>query len=206
MTQAKKVAGDYDDGTSVDHKDGIVSGAGLTIGAEDLGGDLNNLSGSGNAYGGYVKLGEDSTLDAWAEGNTLTITSGATINTEAAANANLVGGWAKTNGTGKAIAKGNHLIIHAQSGSTVNFNSINTLIGGVAAGNNGALAEGNEYIFSGNSTARNDLTNVSGGHRGSQLQVMQLVLALRPLEAVISMFMVSIAKTPLKSSVLRAIP
>ena len=171
MTQAKIVAGDYDDGTSVDHKNGIVSGAGLTIGAESLGGDLDNLSGSGNAYGGYVELGEDSTLDAKAEGNTLTITSGATINTEAAANANLVGGWAKTNGAGKATAKGNHLIIHAQSGSTVNLNSINTLIGGVAAGNNGALAEGNEYIFSGNASARNDLTNVSGGHRGAMVFV-----------------------------------
>ena len=165
---ATAVAGDYDDGTTKDHDDGIVSGGNFVIGdsGSAIGGDIVSLT-SGSAYGGYVKI-ESGSLDVVAEGNRVTISSGATLNSSTG---NVMGGWAKTNGTGKATASGNKLTINAQSGSTITFMGINTLIGGGAAGNHGAKAEGNEYIFNGNATTPTDLTNVSGGHRGAMVFV-----------------------------------
>ena len=110
-----RVAGDYDNGTDADHNDGIVSGESLVIGASGgtIGGDVVQISGSGSAYAGYVSLASGTTLDAVAENNTLTLESGATINTSGG---NIVGGWAKTNGDGVAIARDNKLIINNATG------------------------------------------------------------------------------------------
>ena len=138
-----RVAGDYDNGTDADHNDGIVSGESLVIGASGtpINGDVTSIS-SGHAYAGYVELSSGS-LDAIAEGNKLTVASGGTINTSGG---NLVGGWAKTNGSGIATAQDNKLIIDNSSGG-ITFTDANQFIGGVAAGNNGATAEGNLLQF-----------------------------------------------------------
>ena len=140
------VAGDYDNGTDADHNDGSVSGATLVIGASGtpINGDVTSIT-SGNAFAGYVELGEGSKLDAVAKNNILTVTSGATINTSGG---NLVGGWAKTNGSGVAIARDNKLIINNATGG-ITLTDANQFIGGVAAGNNGATAEGNLLQFTG---------------------------------------------------------
>ncbi len=144
----KRLTGDYDigDGNGA-HGDGTVSGADLIIGAEELGADFGKL-GSGSAYGGYVSIANGST-PALAEGNILRVVSGATIATNAD-NGNLVGGWAKSNGTGFATAKDNKLFI--EDAGNVKFTSANQFIGGVAAGLTGALAEGNLYKFTGAET------------------------------------------------------
>ena len=140
-----RVVGDYDVGAT--GQDGIVSGETLVIGDSGtaIGGDVVQVSGSGSAYAGFVQLGDDSTLDAVAENNILTVTSGATINTSGG---NLVGGWAKTNGDGIATARDNKLIIDNSTGG-ITFTDANQFIGGVAAGNNGATAEGNLLQFTG---------------------------------------------------------
>ena len=150
-----RVAGDYDNGTADDHNDGIVSGESLVIGASGspINGDVISIT-SGSAYAGYVSLGSGSTLDAKAEGNKLTVTSGGTINTSGG---NIVGGWAKTNGSGVAIARDNKLVINNADGG-VTLTSGGSFIGGVAAGNNGATAEGNSYTFTG-SGDKTALTN-----------------------------------------------
>ena len=72
---ATAVAGDYDDGTTKDHDDGIVSGGNFVIGdsGSAIGGDIVSLT-SGSAYGGYVKI-ESGSLDVVAEGNRVTISS-----------------------------------------------------------------------------------------------------------------------------------
>ena len=144
----KRLTGDYDIGDgNGDHGDGTVSGADLIIGAEELGADFGKLA-SGSAYGGYVSIADGPT-PALAEGNTLKVVSGATIATDAD-DGNLVGGWAKSNGTGIATAKENKLLI--EDAENVTFTSANQFIGGVAAGLNGALAEGNLYKFTGADT------------------------------------------------------
>ena len=162
---ATAVAGDYAD---ADRNNGQVSSGNLVIGDSGtaIGGDIESLT-SGSAYGGYVKLSSGS-LDVVAEDNKVTISSGATLNSSAG---NVMGGWAKTNGTGTATASGNKLIINSQSGSTITFTGINTLVGGGAGGNHGAKAEDNKYTFNGNATTPTDLTSVSGGHRGGMVFV-----------------------------------
>lgn len=143
------VAGDYDNGTDAAHHDGTVSGATLVIGASNapINGDVVSLSGSGSAYAGYVELSSGS-LDAIAENNILTVASGGTINTSGSNGANVVGGWAKTNGSGVAIARDNKLIINNATGG-ITLTDANQFIGAVAAGNNGATAEGNLLQFTG---------------------------------------------------------
>ncbi len=145
------VAGDYDNGTDADHNDGIVSGETLVIGASGtpINGDVTSIT-SGSAYGGYVSLGDDKTMNALAEGNYLYVKSGGTLNTDG----NIVGGWAKTNGSGFATARDNHLIIEKDATLT----KAGQFIGAVAAGNNGALAEGNSFTFTG-ADAKTTLTN-----------------------------------------------
>ncbi len=136
-----RVVGDYDVGAT--GQDGIVSGETLVIGDSGtaIGGDVVQVSGSGSAYAGFVQLGDDSTLDAVAEDNKLTVTSGGTLNTTG----NIVGGWAKTNGSGVAIARDNQLIIDHKA----TFSGSGQWLGAVAAGNNGATAEGNLLQFTG---------------------------------------------------------
>ena len=101
-------------------------------------------------------------MNALAEDNRLTVTSGARINTTTG---NLVGGWAKTNGSGVAIARDNKLIIDNSSGG-ITFQAANQFIGGVAAGNNGATAESNLLKFTGSGTGASGngtaLTNSKG--------------------------------------------
>ena len=137
-----RVAGDYDDGKTEDHDDGSVSGETLIIGSgTGIPADVNTVS-SGGAYAGYVKLGTDSTLDAAvAEDNKLTVTSGAKITTTG----NIVGGWAKNQGTGTALAKDNALEIN-------NLESISSggqFIGGMAGSYHGATAKGNSVKITG---------------------------------------------------------
>ena len=151
MSTASRVADDYDNGTDEGHNDGIVSGGNLVIGdsGSAIGGDIVSLT-SGSAYGGYVSLGDDKTMNALAEGNYLYVKSGGTLNTDG----NIVGGWAKTNGSGFATARDNHLIIEKDATLT----KAGQFIGAVAAGNNGALAEGNSFTFTG-ADAKTTLTN-----------------------------------------------
>ena len=139
-----RVVGDYDVGAT--GQDGSVSGETLVIGDSGtaIGGDVVQVSGSGSAYAGFVQLGDDSTLDAVAEDNKLTVTSGGTLNTTG----NIVGGWAKTNGAGVATARDNKLIIDNSTGG-ITFTDANQFIGAVAAGNNGATAESNLLQFTG---------------------------------------------------------
>ncbi len=150
------VAGDYDNGTAEAHNDGIVSGESLVIGdsGSTINGDVTSIT-SGSAYAGYVSLDSGSTLDALAEGNTLTVASGGNINTSGG---NIVGGWAKTNGSGVAIARDNKLVINNADGG-VTLTSGGSFIGGVAAGNNGATAEGNSYIFTGESGSKTAISH-----------------------------------------------
>ena len=109
-TGLKRVAGDYDDGSTTGHNDGLVSGSTLTVGANKNDYDIVNVN-SGNAYGGYVSLKAGSTQNATADTNTLHIYSGGTVS--ATDDGNMVGGWAKTAGNGQAIAEGNQLIVEA---------------------------------------------------------------------------------------------
>ena len=162
VKNSKHVAGDYDDGTTADHNDGVVSGESLVIGTEGATApnghpaDIGSLN-SGSAYGGYVRI-DSGALDATASGNKAFVTSGGTINTDG----NLVGGWAKTNGTGIAQALNNEL--HIDAGATITKG--NTFAGGVAAGLNGAEASGNKLTISGSTTgAKLNLTQ-SGSYAG----------------------------------------
>ena len=149
----KRIAGDYDTGKAEDkeHGNGIVSGAGLVIGSSGSGGDIGTIS-SGNAYGGYVSIASGNATDATASGNSLTIVSGATIDSPQASGGNIVGGWAKTNGTGFATAQENKLIINAQEGVTIT--AANEFIGGAASAIHGAKAEGNLLQFTGNTESK----------------------------------------------------
>ena len=147
---SKRIVGDYDDGTTTGHKDGSVSGETLVIGSAAAGGDFTGIN-SGSVYGGYVSLGDDKTMNALAEGNYLYVKSGGTLNTTG----NIVGGWAKTKGSGFATATDNHLIIEKDAILT----NAGQFIGAVAAGNNGALAKGNSFTFSGDAAAPEALTN-----------------------------------------------
>ena len=119
VNRSKHVAGDYDDGTTADHDDGVVSGESLVIGPSgstapnDHPADIGSLN-SGSAYGGYVRI-DSGALDATASGNKAYVLSGGTINTDG----NLVGGWAKTNGTGIAQALNNEL--HIDAGATITY-------------------------------------------------------------------------------------
>ena len=152
-----RFAGDFDDGTTDGHNDGIVSGDGLVIGASGDGSASDIVSiASGSAYGGYVSIAEGSSLKAQALGNVLTVKSGATIAITPTSDS-LVGGWAKTNGSGVALAQENKLIINAQEG--VAITSANQFIGGVAAGNNGATAKDNSYTFTGKSGDKTDISH-----------------------------------------------
>ena len=164
FNNAERIAGDYDDGTTEGHNSGSVSGEKLVIGTS---GDFLGIN-SGSVYGGYVKLGDDKTMNALAEDNRLTVTSGATINTTTG---NLVGGWAKTNGSGVAIARDNKLIIDNSTGG-ITFTDANQFIGGVAAGNNGATAESNLLQFTGESGSRTELKN--DGNFGATIFVGEL--------------------------------
>ncbi|MDT3662320.1 MAG: hypothetical protein ROM54_02215, partial [Anaerobiospirillum sp.] len=139
-----KFAGDYDIGAK--GQDGKVSGDSLVIGASGspVNSDIVSIS-SGSAYGGFVELDESSTLKAEATGNKLIITSGGAINSTAG---NYVGGWAKTNGKGEALASGNELHVNADSGATI-ASGTHVFIGAAAGAINGATAEGNKYIFTG---------------------------------------------------------
>ena len=143
---SSNITGGYADGTNGNS----VSGAGLIIGAESLGGDVATTGGSGNAFGGYVYLDTGSN-NAVATDNKLKVLSGGNIKSTG----NLVGGWAKTNGSGIAKATGNQLIIDKEATLT----SGGQFIGAVAAGLNGALAEGNSFTFSGDAVAPKALTN-----------------------------------------------
>ena len=155
-----RLAGDYDTGNAEDtvnanNGDGIVSGESLILGSGD------SVT-SGSAYAGYVSLASGTTLDAVAENNTLTLESGATINTSGG---NVVGGWAKTNGDGTATATGNKLIVNAG----VTLSGSNSFIGAVAAGLNGAKAEGNTYTFIGDQSGT--ALTMSGGNFGATVFV-----------------------------------
>ena len=149
----KRIAGDYDTGKAEDkeHGDGTVSGAGLIIGASGSNGDIGSIT-SGSAYGGYVSIASGNATDATASGNSITIVSGATINSPQASGGNIVGGWAKTNGTGFATAQDNKLIINAQEG--VILTAANEFIGGAASAIHGAKAEGNLIQFTGGTESK----------------------------------------------------
>ena len=149
----KRIAGDYDTGKAEDkeHGDGTVSGAGLIIGASGSNGDIGSIT-SGSAYGGYVSIASGNATDATAIGNSITIVSGATINSPQASGGNIVGGWAKTNGTGFATAQDNKLIINAQEGVTLT--AANEFIGGAASAIHGAKAEGNLIQFTGGTESK----------------------------------------------------
>ena len=159
-----RVAGDYDNGTDADHNDGIVSGETLVIGASGgtIGGDVVEVSGSGSAYGGYVMIGSGSSgaaLNAVAEGNKLTVASGGNITSTG----NLVGGWAKTQGTGTALATGNTLKIE----NVETLSSGGQFIGGMAGAYHGAVAKENKLIINGiSSDSKLTLNNTAGNIGG----------------------------------------
>ena len=144
---AERIAGDYDDGTTEGHNVGSVSGEKLVIGTS---GDFLGIS-SGSVYGGYVKLDASNTMSASATGNKLKVTSGGSV----ATTGNLVGGWAKTLGTGFATATDNKLII--DKGATLT--KAGQFIGAVAAGQNGALAQSNSVELTGDTNNKYDITN-----------------------------------------------
>ena len=154
------VTGDYDDGKTDGHNDGKVSGETLIIGASGgtIDGDVVKVS-SGNAFGGYVKIGEGIATDAIAENNVLKVTSGASITSTN--DGNLIGGQAKTNGTGQAFAKGNQLLIDQQTSI-----SGGSFIGGMAGGLHGATAEDNLYKFTGNAETRSEVKTKNGNIGG----------------------------------------
>ena len=168
-----RVVGDYDDGSTIDstsvsgttiyHNDGIVSGETLVIGASGgtIGGDVVEVSGSGSAYGGYVMIGSGSSgaaLNAVAEGNKLTVASGGNITSTG----NLVGGWAKTQGTGTALATGNTLKIE----NVETLSSGGQFIGGMAGAYHGAVAKENKLIINGPSGSQLTLNNSAGNIGG----------------------------------------
>ena len=154
-----RVAGDYDNGTDADHNDGIVSGETLVIGSGDgINADVTSIT-SGSAYAGYVKLDSGSSLNAVADGNKLTVTSGATITSTG----NLVGGWAKTQGTGTALATGNTL----QIGGVTTLSSGGQFIGGMAGAYHGAVAEENKLIINGIASDNKLTLNNTGGNIGA---------------------------------------
>ena len=146
------VAGDY---ATAEHNDGTVSGETFVIGPSgtsinDHPADIGSLT-SGSAYGGFVQIDSGAT-DAIASGNKVYVLSGGIINGEESGGAvitNLVGGWAKTNGSGIAQALNNEL--HIASGATIT--KANNFIGGVAAGLNGAEASGNKLTITGSAEA-----------------------------------------------------
>ena len=155
------VAGDYDDGTSAGHDDGTVSGETLVIGSSGSSvnghpADIGSIT-SGDAYGGFVSI-TSGEKDATASGNKAFVTSGGTINTDG----NLVGGWAKTNGTGIAQALNNEL--HIDAGATITKG--NTFAGGVAAGLNGAEASSNKLTITGSTTGTKLNLTQSGSYAG----------------------------------------
>ena len=163
-SSAARIAGDYDNGvtngTPEEKNDGIVSGAGLVIGNTASGGDFDTIS-SGSAYGGYVSIASGNGTDAVAENNKLTVTTGGDITSTQAGN--LVGGWAKTKGTGKATATGNTL----QIGGITTLSSGGQFIGGMAGAYHGAVAEENKLIINGidsdnKLTLHNSAGNIGG--------------------------------------------
>ena len=153
----KHIAGDYDNGTDTGHNDGVVSGetfvigpSGDTVPGGDHTADIGSLT-SGSAYGGFVQINSEAT-DAIASDNKVYVLSGGTINGEESGGAvitNLVGGWAKTNGSGFAQALNNEL--HIKAGASIT--KANNFIGGVAAGLNGAEASGNKLTITGSAEA-----------------------------------------------------
>ena len=158
-TGLKRVAGDYDDGSTTDHDDGLVSGSTLTVGANKDDYDIVNVN-SGNAYGGYVSLKAGSTLNATADTNTLHIYSGGTVS--ATDDGNMVGGWAKTAGNGQAIAKGNKLFVDAGA----DISAAGQGMAAWASSLHGATATDNRSEFIG--TADNKLT-INDGSFGVQV-------------------------------------
>ena len=173
-----RVVGDYDDGSTIDstsvsgttiyHNDGIVSGETLVIGASGgtIGGDVVEVSGSGSAYGGYVMIGSGSSgaaLNAVAEGNKLTVASGGNITSTG----NLVGGWAKTQGTGTALATGNTLKIE----NVETLSSGGQFIGGMAGSYNGATAKDNKVFINGISADKKLTLNNTAGNIGGIVYV-----------------------------------
>ena len=163
-----RVAGDYDNGTDKDHNDGIVSGESLVIGASDssINGDVASIT-SGSAYGGYVMItsgASGAALNAEASNNKLTVTSGGVITTTG----NLVGGWAKTQGTGTALASGNTLTIE----QVESLSSGGQFIGGMAGGYHGAVAESNQLKITGINNNDKILTlNNTAGNIGAIVYV-----------------------------------
>ena len=158
-TGLKRVAGDYDDGSTTDHDDGLVSGSTLTVGANKDDYDIVNVN-SGNAYGGYVSLTAGSTLNAIADTNTLHVYSGGTVS--ATDDGNMVGGWAKTAGNGQAIAEGNKLIVEAGA----DISAAGQGMAAWASSLHGATATDNRSEFKG--TADNKLT-INDGSFGVQV-------------------------------------
>ena len=158
-TGLKRVAGDYDDGSTTGHDDGLVSGSTLTVGANKNDYDIINVN-SGNAYGGYVSLKAGSTQNATADTNTLHIYSGGIVS--ATDNGNMVGGWAKTAGNGQAIAEGNKLFVYAGA----NISAAGQGMAAWASSLHGATATGNSSEFNG--TADNKLT-INDGSFGVQV-------------------------------------
>ena len=159
---AKRVAGDYDTGAA--GQDGIVSGETLIIGDSGaaVSGDIGTLA-SGSAYAGYVLLSSGSALDAIAENNKLTVTTSGTITSTG----NLVGGWAKTQGTGTALATGNTLKI----GNVTTLSSGGQFIGGMAGAYHGAVAEENKLIINGISSDSKLTLNNNDGNIGGIVYV-----------------------------------
>ena len=169
-SSAARIAGDYDNGvtngTPEEKNDGIVSGAGLVIGNTASGGDFDTIS-SGSAYGGYVSIASGNGTDAVAENNKLTVTTGGDITSTQAGN--LVGGWAKTKGTGKATATGNTL----QIGGVTTLSSGGQFIGGMAGAYHGAVAEENKLIINGIASDNNNklILHNSAGNIGGIVYV-----------------------------------
>ena len=164
FSSAARIVGDYDtgitNGTPEEKNDGIVSGADLVIGSQASGGDFDTIS-SGSAYGGYVSIASGNGTDAVAENNKLTVTTGGDITSTQ--DGNLVGGWAKTKGTGKATATGNTL----QIGGVTTLSSGGQFIGGMAGAYHGAVAKENKLIINGIAsdnklTLHNSAGNIGG--------------------------------------------
>ena len=159
ISSSKRVAGDYDDGTTADHDDGIVSDETLVIGASGgtINGDISGISGDVPVYGGYVLLKDTTSADsATAHNNRLEVKSGGTLNTTG----NIVGGWAKTLGDGFVTATENKLTIDKDA----KLNEAGQFIGGVAAGQNGALAQDNRVELTGDTATKKPTVNNTGNY------------------------------------------
>lgn len=131
-----------------------VSLGNLTFGPKGTTG-VNIIQAESGAIGGYIYFA-DGASTVTADTNTLTLNASGVIN------ANAVGGWAKTKGTGIAIAQGNTLKVDGTSTNTT-ATILGQAIGGFASSLNGAIANNNTVSIKGASGEGVDKLSTGSG-------------------------------------------